>query len=205
MKKKLTAIGIPTLPEGEYVDAHTPGLILRVGANRRTWEYRYRQGGKRYRDRLGYYPIVGLAEARQEAGKLAKRIDAGLPAIAVAAPVHPRSPDALTLGALFDKYENLRSREGVRTKTLTRNMQTLRQCMKPCLGVPVAEFTKRDLRACRDKIRERAPVMSNRFLSYLSTCLQWASRGRPDRDQHRPRHPQVARTLARVASCRWRN
>jgi hypothetical protein len=34
MKKKLTALAIPTLPEGDYPDAYCPGLLLRVGANR---------------------------------------------------------------------------------------------------------------------------------------------------------------------------
>ena len=31
MKKKLTALAIPSLPEGQYPDALMPGLILRVG------------------------------------------------------------------------------------------------------------------------------------------------------------------------------
>ena len=45
MKKKLTAVGIPTLPKGNYTDAACAGLNLRVGAKRRTWSVFYRIGG----------------------------------------------------------------------------------------------------------------------------------------------------------------
>ena len=40
--KKLSALAVPTLPPGEWRDAALPGLILRVGARRRTWTFRAR-------------------------------------------------------------------------------------------------------------------------------------------------------------------
>ena len=104
--KKLSALSIPKLPPGDWHDTIVPGLILRVGTNRQTWTYRCSAGGRKLRLPLGYYPVMGLAEAREAARKASERIDSGaMPA----APVpHPRSADALTLGTLFDRYEGER-------------------------------------------------------------------------------------------------
>ena len=48
--KKLTAVSIPHLVEGEWYDAALPGLILRVGVKRRTWQFRYHAGGCYHRN-----------------------------------------------------------------------------------------------------------------------------------------------------------
>ena len=45
----------------------SPGLILRVGKRRRTWQFRYHAGGSYLRKPLGHYPAMGLAEARDAA------------------------------------------------------------------------------------------------------------------------------------------
>ena len=82
--RKLSALSIPSLPAGEYWDAAFPGLILRVGTRRRTWQFRYRAGGANRRDVLGYYPVLGLADARSKAEQLVSASDAG------ARPAHRR-------------------------------------------------------------------------------------------------------------------
>ena len=50
---------------------------------------------------------MGLAEAREACRKASERIDGGVMP-ATPAP-HPRSPDALTLGSLLDRYETMRT------------------------------------------------------------------------------------------------
>ena len=77
--KKLTALAIPTLAPGEWYDAVLPGLILRVGEKRRTWQFRYHAGGSYRRDPLGHYPAMELAEAREAGRKLIGRLDSGAP------------------------------------------------------------------------------------------------------------------------------
>jgi Arm DNA-binding domain len=145
-RKKLSALSIRTLPPGNWPDVVGPGLALRVGANRKTWTYRYRAGGRKLRLALGYHPIMGLAEAREAARKASERIDGG--AMPAAPAPHPRSPDALNLGTLLDRYEGMRTREGQRIKSLPKAMRQLRLHLKPWLGLPAAEFTKADLRQC---------------------------------------------------------
>src|SRR3954471_1582918 len=69
--KKLSALAVATLAPGEWRDAALPGLILRVGARRRTWTFRARVGGVGRRDILGHFPKMSLSAAR-EAGRVAQ-------------------------------------------------------------------------------------------------------------------------------------
>jgi integrase len=172
--KKLTAIAIPSLPPGEYWDAIVPSLILRVGARRRTWQYRVRTGPSYRRLSLGHFPRLGLLDAREAARNLIERLDSGAPA--APAPPHARSASVLTLGALIDRYEAMRQRERTRVKTLPTAMRTLRLCLEPWLDLPAAQFGKADLRAARNAVAERdAPVQANRLLAYAGPVLRWAA------------------------------
>jgi integrase len=146
--------------------------LIRVGVKRRTWAYRYRLGTKNRRAKLGYFPAMGLAEARSAAARLAERVEAG--AQPLPPEPHPRAT-AVTLGELIDRYEMLRRREGRRVKTLTSAMRTVRAGLKPYLGLPAKQFSKADLRAARDAIAERAPLQANRMLSYLNPVLKWSA------------------------------
>jgi integrase len=172
--KKLTAVVVPSLAPGEYWDTILPGLILRVGARRRTWQYRVRSGETYRRITLGHFPAMELAEAREAARKLIERLEKGAPP---SPPVpHPHSAAAFTLGALIDRYERMRQKESARTKTLPAAMATLRRNLKPWLDLPAAAFTKADLRAARDSVSERGALMqANRLLAYFGPVARWAA------------------------------
>jgi hypothetical protein len=149
-------------------------LILRVGANRKTWSYRYRRGEGRQRLKLGHFPQMGLAEARKAAREASERIDSG-GTPAPSAP-HPRSSSVLTLGKLFDHYEALRRREGKKIKTLDEAMRLVRRCLAPYLAVPADKFSKADLRAARDAmVDDGATFAGNRMLGYLGPVMRWAA------------------------------
>jgi hypothetical protein len=77
--KKLTAVVVPSLTPGEYWDKILPGLILRVGARRRTWQYRVRSGETYRRIPLGHFPAMELAEARESVRNLIERLEKGAP------------------------------------------------------------------------------------------------------------------------------
>jgi integrase len=172
MKKLLSALAVPKLGTGEYWDPLIPGLALRVGTRRRTWTLRHRVGGRHRRDILGYFPVLSLADARTAASKLIERMEAG--AGPLPPPVHPRS--ALTVGAVIDRYESLRGKEGHRTKTLARSMRALRVGLADYLSLPAAQFSKADLRAARDAIAERGTqIAANRLLGYLGPVFKWAA------------------------------
>ena len=186
--KKLTAIAIPSLEPGEYWDTIMPGLILRVGARRRTWQYRARTGESYRRIPLGHFPNVELADAREAARNLIERLEKGAPPSPP--PPHPRSASAFTLGGLIDRYERMRQKERTRIKTLPEAMRTLRRCLEPWLDLPAAAFTKADLRAARDAVAERGALMqANRLLAYTGPV---GRRGGPDPGQFRAGHPSLA-------------
>ena len=172
MRKLLSALAVPKLGTGEYWDPLIPGLALRVGARRRTWTLRHRVGGRHRRDILGYFPALSLAEPARRQASCIERMEAG--AAPPPPPVHPRS--ALTLGALIDRYEALRQREGHRIKQLARSMRALRTGLADYLNLPAAQFSKADLRAARDAIAERGTqIAANRLLSYLGPVFKWAA------------------------------
>jgi integrase len=172
MKKLLSALAVPKLPPGEYWDPVVPGLAIRVGKNRRTWTLRHRVGGRHRRDILGYFPTLSLADARTAAGKLLERVEVG--GVPPPPPVHPRG--ALSLGALIDRYEALRQREGHRIKQLAPSMRALRVGLADYLDVPAFQFSKADLRAARDAIADRGTLIAaNRLLGYLGPVLRWGA------------------------------
>lgn len=172
--KKLTTLTIPTLAPGEWYDSVLPGLILRVGARRRTWSFRYHAGGSYHRKPLGHYPVMPLADAREAARSMVERIDSGAAPVPLAP--HPRSPDALTLGSLLDRYETIRLREGQRIKSLPKQMRLLRHHLRPYLGLRADQFSKADLRAVRNDLVEAGTMATaNRMLATLGPALRWAA------------------------------
>jgi Arm DNA-binding domain len=172
--KKLTAVSLPHLPEGEWHDAILPGLILRVGKKRRSWSIRYHANGSYQRVALGHFPAMELGVARDAARAVIDRAERGLPA--EAPQPHPRSADVLTLGALLDHYEKMRIREGTRIKALPRTQRLLRLHLRPYLALPVAQFDKAGLRAIRNElVVSGRPAAVNKLLTALSPCLRWAA------------------------------
>ena len=187
-QKKLTALSVPTLTEGEWYDAVLPGLILRVGVKRRTWYFRYHAGGSYHRKPLGHYPAMPLADARDNARKMIERLDSGAPPAPPEA--HPRSADAVTLAALLERYEAMRIREGHRIKALPKAMRAMRLHLKPYLGLPADQFSKADLRDVRDALIDAGTITAvNRLLASLGPVLRWAAEEDLISGQLRPGDP----------------
>jgi integrase len=173
--KKLDALSIPKLKPGEWYDALVPGLVLRVGKNKRTWYCRFHAGGTYKRKPLGHFPAMELAKARDDARLILDRADRGIPVAAPATP-HPRSPDVLTLGALLDRYETMRLKEGHKVKALPKSLRQVRSHLEPYLALPVDQFSKNDLRAARDRLIDAGTIpAANRTLITLGTAMRWAA------------------------------
>lgn len=175
MKTTLTVVGIEKLKAGTYWDSVCKGLHLRVGKNRKTWQYKYRQGDKQLRPVIGHFPKMGLADARKAAGEINDRLDLGTPIILHEVTQHPRAEKVVTLGNLLDKYEAYRRvGGGKRIKSLDRSMQALRYNLDAYVGLPAKQFKKTDLRKVREDIQARGAMSAaNRFLSYMSTFMRW--------------------------------
>ena len=171
--RKLAAITLPTLPEGDYPDHVLPGLTFRVRKRRRVWTLRHRIGGQQRRETLGFFPLMGLQGARDAARKIAERVEAGVSP--VQAPAHPRKA-AKTLGQAIDDYERMRRAKGGKgLKSIDAALRTVRNNLGEPLKLPVKEFGKAELRDVRDQIHKRAPQQASRFLAYCGPIWKWLS------------------------------
>ena len=174
-----------------------PGLILRVGKKRRTWQFRYHAGGSYHRKPLGHFPAMELGEARKAGSKLIERLDSEAPP--PPSEPHPPSADTLTLGSLLDRYEAMRVREGQRIKALPKMMRSLRRHLKPYLSLPADQFSKVDLRAVRDAMIEAGTMAAaNRLLGALGPAMRWAAEEDLYPGQLRTGHPAHATAQARA-------
>src|SRR5690606_33007599 len=64
--------------QAEFWDAVVPGLALRVGAGgSKTWTVRYRAAGRQRRYKLGRFPTLSLADARDAARDAINAAQAG--------------------------------------------------------------------------------------------------------------------------------
>lgn len=80
--KRFTATNLGTLAPGDHTDPSTQGLQLRVrektGGTSRTWRFRYTWRGEWVRLTIGHFPSMSLAEARETAHGLRKKLGEGI-------------------------------------------------------------------------------------------------------------------------------
>ena len=82
--KVLTVEGIKALKRAkvgqqyEVSDQGYPGLHIRVGRLRKTFEIYYRLGGALHRKKIGCFPATSLAQAREAWRQTRANVDAGL-------------------------------------------------------------------------------------------------------------------------------
>ncbi|MGD0420200.1 MAG: tyrosine-type recombinase/integrase [Xanthobacteraceae bacterium] len=161
--------------EGEpnvFWDLKVHGLRIRLGRRRHSWSF-FRQGrfrGRRYTvaRRLGFYPSMGVLDARKAALALAGHIAEGKPVVG--------KRDALTLDtAIADYVESLKARG----KKSARRVAGLARIHLSDLG----KFTLAELsdspalvRDHHAKISRDAPVSANRVMGILSAVYRHASR-----------------------------
>lgn len=167
---KLTAKGIEHLhangaAQTEYWDACTPGLCLRVGARARTWIVRYRANGTHRRQKLGTYPRLSLAGARDAAKDILSKVDAGTdPAAEKAA----RRTGERTVRALVEEVLEARK---VRTRAVTHAEyeRLIRRDVLPVWGDREAgTITRREVVQLIESVALRAPVTANRVLATIN-------------------------------------
>ena len=166
---KLTAKGVENLrangtAQTDYWDALMPGLVLRVGATRKTWFARYRANGTHRRQKLGTFPLMSLAAARDAARDVLVRADAGQDPAAEKAV--RRSTDR-TFRALAD--EVLEGRKA-RTRAVTHSEyeRLLKRDVLPVWGDREAgSITRREVVQLVEAVAQRAPTVGNRVLAVV--------------------------------------
>ncbi len=188
-KLKLNAKRVESLRASEvqedFWDGLTPGLCLRVSGatGRKTWLLRYRVRGDRvhhHRMKLGVYPELDLADAREKARAALAKADAGID------PAHEREEHQGTPTFREMADEVLKALESrTREKTQTERRRILNKELLPEWGDrPAGEVTRRDVLILVEAIRDRgAPILANRVLSLIGVLFNGAlARGFPTVD-----------------------
>ncbi len=170
MKTVLTAKGVEAArtdrAQLDIYNVLVPGLALRVGrGGTKTWLVRYRASGRYRRLKLGRYPTLSLAKAREKArDKLVVVSDGGDPA----AEAKVLRSDEATFRALTDEVLKAKG-AGWRDATRTERTRIINTELIPVWGSrPAASIGRRDVVLLLDRIEERgATVMRNRVLATI--------------------------------------
>lgn len=144
-------------PAKEKLIGDERGLYLRCyPSGRRSWLYRSRKGGSWKTRNLGEWPSVTLAEARNKAAALSKRV----------------LPESVTFGDLLDEWFQRRIEPRYK---VTRNIEVYVSRGKAEAGsTPLSQLTTKRLTDILVEYSDAAPVAANRCLSNWKLALKYA-------------------------------
>lgn len=151
MKKKLTPKSIDALPPAtgkryEVHDALLPGLHLRVSATGgKVFGVSRRLNGRMKRIRIGTYPIVSLADAREKARDILRDIELGQ----YASPSVAEPARRLTLGEVVPDFIKLYAKP--RNKDW-RGTERVLQKFSPLFPRPIDQIKRADVVRVLDTI-----------------------------------------------------
>lgn len=165
----------------DYFDTVTKGLCLRISpAGTRAWNLVYTKptDGKRARMKIGRYPEMTLAKARERARDARAGLGEG------ADPVAEKRALAAsqTVSDLIDNYV---ARHASTKRSGDEIARRLRKNVSEVIGtVKLSDLHRRDLTRCIDAVKDRgAPVEANRLFEDMRAMVRWA-KGRGDLDDN---------------------
>ena len=155
------------IPQQDYFDTGYSGLALRVGHRDKVFTYHYRAGGKLHRMRLGRYPEMTLAEARDAWLNARKALATGDMQIV-------RQRTISTIESVIAEWLEAWKR-GKAENTVKAVRSQVSTYVLPAWGPRnVADITKRDALALLDGITGRgAIVQARRVYATLASFFKW--------------------------------
>lgn len=159
---KIAAIKPPASGQAEYPDHKITGLRLRVGSSgKKTWTLRRRVGAKVINKKLGNYPGMGLASARE----VAERVLAALE--------RDGSTEATdrTFGAVAEHWiKNVAKPKNSSWKLQERRLEM--HVLPTWRDRKIAELKRADVRDLLDGVA--GDVLPNRVLTLVKTIFRYA-------------------------------
>lgn len=207
MLKKLTPKTIDSLPlpsgkRYEVRDTLLKGLALRVSSTgSKVWYLSTRIEGKTHRIKLGTYPVLSLADAREKAHDVLRQIQMGTYGV--------REPQRVSLGEIIPQFIELyakpRNKDWRGTESVLAKFSIL-------ADRPLDDIKRSDIVKVLDAmIAGGAPTRANRALAAIKKLFAWClDRGTIDANPIaalKPPTKEVARdrvlTSAEIVGC-WR-
>ena len=170
--RKLESLKAPDKGRIDYWDEDTPGFGLRISdRNMRTWMvmYRVKGDGRQRRLKIGTFPTMPLADARDEARDALRAAQKGQdPA---------RERDALraadTVKALGEQFIEKHSKPNKRSWEVDQRI--LNKDIYPAWGTRKAcTIRRRDVIDLLDDIAKRGPIMANRSYEVIRRMFRFA-------------------------------
>lgn len=172
--QRLTARSVASLATDrtqlDVWDELVPGLALRVGrGGTKTWYVRYRANGKHRRLKLGRYPTLSLADAREKAREALVDAQAGED------PAQERrirrSADT-TFGALAEEVLEVKAKKTRAATQRLRRQIVDAELLPVWKDRPATSITRRDVVEVVERVARRgAPVMANRTLATIKVVF----------------------------------
>lgn len=151
----------------EFWDTSLQGFGLRVSpTGLKTYFMMCRENDKQRRISLGRYPIISLADAREEARAKLRLISLGLP-------LEEKKEKAISLEHVFNSFIEIYAKK--KTKDWQRTDKRLRGTLIKEYGcMDIREITRKNLISLLDSIVARGtPIQANRVHSGMSKFFKW--------------------------------
>ena len=172
MRKVLTAKTIDALKPREkryeVRDVTLPGFAVRVGKNgQRTFTQKYRFGLKQRRHKLGVYPRISLAEAREKAIEVLRLSDEGID------PTIQHRQLNLRVEAVCKEFIERYAKP--RNRSYKDAERTLKRELVAAYGeMDIRKITRANILALMDAAIERnKPYQANRILAHTRKFFNW--------------------------------
>lgn len=156
------------------------GLYLLINPDgKKYWRLKYRFGGSERLLALGAYPQVSLADARNQANKARRLLNAGLD------PMEKRKADSEAKAAKVQADKNTfeavalewcgRKKAGWAEATARKAHEALTIDLIPALGKrPIAELKTPEVVAALHEIEQRSPHMADKARQYCGAIVRYA-------------------------------
>jgi integrase len=173
LTEKFVASVQPTdgVAQVDYFDLGYPALALRVGNRDKVFTFHFRAGGKLKRAKLGRYPEMTLAEAREAWRLHRKALAEGKVLVAVDAPTQVA---VLIVSAVLAQWLEAWRRDK-RDNTVKAVERQLKTELLPAWGErDIRTIAKHDVLSLLDSITNRgAVVQARRVFATLQTFFRW--------------------------------
>jgi integrase len=170
--REIVKLMAPETGQYDVYDSGCAGLVLRIGKLRKTWFIRHRrENGKRQVVKLGpCEDKPDIRSIRSKARKLMDEIDAGQDLAAQRRRQRETQTFAKLVETFLARHQCRESSRDQYRKILKRNVLPVWHFRQP------AKIKRHDVTELIDKIRDRAPIESNRALATISTVFSFALR-----------------------------
>lgn len=173
MRKKLSPKSIDALPPAtakryEVRDELVPGLMIRVSSTGgKVWYVSTRINERARRIKIGPYPVIGLADARDKAREILRRVQLG--EFVEETPETPLPTFGETVPQFIELWSKPRNRTWRESQRMLHKFASLDHR-------PLGEIKRSEVVCVLDQIvGQSTPISANRALSTLKKLFSWAA------------------------------